>query len=326
MSDEQRVLTVTANPAIDQTLEIPGFAADKVNRVQSSRMDAGGKGINVATILGDLGVPTAVTGFLGSENTAVFERHFAEHGLQDRFVHVSGATRIGIKVVNPENHETTDINFPGLTIGAGEYAHLLRTVEELVVSGGWHVLSGSLPCGLDANFYADLIGVIRGKGGRVVLDTSGEPLCRAISAEPEVVKPNREELAELIGAEVHTVEDAIEAADHLLKGHTQMVVVSMGGEGAVFVNREKALTVRPPHVEVRSTVGAGDTMVAGIVRALQQGMNLEETARLATAFGAYAVSRYGAGIEMQAVEPLLAQVEICVAHRKAAYAAVPEGV
>lgn len=310
MKTTTRILTITPNPAIDQTLEIAGFAAGKVNRVLTSRMDAGGKGINVASILGDLNVPTVVTGFLGEQNAGLFEKHFAAKGLEDRFVRVPGSTRIGIKVVNTEDRETTDINFPGLNLGEESQEQLMRTVDELVVEGSWCVLSGSLPEGLKPDFYARLIERIHSLGGRVLLDTSGEPLRQAVAAEPDILKPNVAELEELFGEKVSTPQQIMDAADRLRGDRDALVVVSMGAEGALFASRETALQARPPRVHVYSTVGAGDAMVAGIVWAQLEGLDLEQTARLATAFGAYAVTRCGAGLEINQVRALMNQVSV----------------
>lgn len=315
------VLTVTANPAVDQTVEIPGFSTGKVNRVIGSHMNAGGKGINVATILSGLGATATVTGVLGKDNTEIFEEHFVEHKLVDRFLRIEGATRTGIKIVNPENGETTDINFPGLEIASGKVDQLLQAVEDLAQTDAWHVLSGSLPRGIAPDFYRRLIGIIRNRGGHVVLDTSGEPLRRAMAAEPEIVKPNLAELEELLQGPVRTLGEVEHAARKLLVGHTEMVVVSMGDEGAVFVTHDKALVARPPRVAVASTVGAGDAMVAGIVWSRMQHADVEQTARMATACGAYAVSRVGLGVDRAVIEALCARVEI-LAHTPA----VTEGV
>lgn len=304
------VLTVTANPAVDQTVEVPGFAAGKVNRVLRSRMDAGGKGINVATILSGLGATATVTGLLGSANAEIFEQHFVMHRIADRFLRVPGATRTGIKIVNTETQETTDINFPGLEIIPEQADLLLRTVEDLSEAGAWHALSGSLPRGIAPDFYRRLIEVIRNKGGHVVLDSSGESLREAMTAEPEIIKPNLAELEELLHEPVRTVADAQSAALQLLTGNTRMVVVSMGSEGAVFVMRETTLVAHPPRVEVASTVGAGDAMVAGIVWAQQQHASIEQTARIATACGAHAVSHVGASVDLAAIEALRSRVEI----------------
>lgn len=310
MTSLPRILTLTPNPAIDQTLEIAGFAAGQVNRVLTSRMDAGGKGINVASILADLQVPTVVTGFLGEQNAAIFEKHFAAKRLEDRFVRVPGANRVGIKVVNTENRETTDINFPGLQIGEESMTRLMRQVEELVVDGAWCVLSGSLPTGLNPDFYALLIARVHVLGGRVVLDTSGEPLRRAVAESPDILKPNLAELEELFGEKISTPQQALDAATRLRGDREALVVVSMGSDGALFCDGETALLARPPRVSVYSTVGAGDAMVAGIVWAQIQGLDLGETARLATAFGAHAVTRCEAGVEIDQVRALMHQVSV----------------
>jgi 1-phosphofructokinase len=310
MSGFAQVLTVTPNPAIDQTLEIAAFAAGRVNRVLSSRSDAGGKGVNVATILGELDVPVLVTGFLGEQNAKIFEQHFAAHKLQDRFLRVPGATRTGIKIIDTESRETTDINFPGVQVALEDASKLLGAVEELSDKGSWHVLSGSLPVGLEPDFYRGLIEAIHAKGGQVLLDTSSLPLRHAVAARPEILKPNLAELEELLDTPVRSVEQARAAAGELLTGSTRLVVVSMGGDGALFVTREVALVAQPPRVNVVSTVGAGDAMVAGIVWSLLQGMDLQETARWSTAFGAYAVTRCGAGVERQTVQTLKEQVKV----------------
>lgn len=291
------VVTVTLNPAIDQTLSIPGFAAGRVNRVVSSRSDAGGKGVNVACVLADLGVETLATGFLGAENAAVFETFFARKKIMDRFVRIAGSTRVGVKVVDDRKQETTDINFPGLTPAPEDVAELFERVAALAETGRWFVLSGSVPPGLSEDVYAGLIEAIHGKGGRVVLDTSGPPLEAALASRPDVVKPNAEELGALMGRPLDTPNSVRAAAVSLLKRGIRLVVVSMGGAGAVFVDREHAFLALPPKVEVRSTVGAGDAMVGGIIYGMIHDLPLEEVARMATGSGAYAVTRIGSGIE-----------------------------
>lgn len=283
------VVTVTLNPAIDQTLSIPGFAVGQVNRVAESRSDAGGKGVNVASFLADLGVEVIATGFLGSDNAAPFENLFLRKRIEDRFVRIAGSTRVGIKIV--DGHQTTDINFPGLSPNADDLAELNSRIAALAVPGRWFVLSGSVPPGVRSGIYASMIDSIHGKGGCVALDTSGPALREALASRPEVVKPNVDELSELVGHEPGDLPAAARALG------VQRVAVSMGEAGAVFVDGESALLARPPRVPVRSTVGAGDAMVAGLVYGMIRELPLEEAARFATASGAYAVTRVGSGIE-----------------------------
>jgi 1-phosphofructokinase len=297
------VVTVTLNPAIDQTLSIPAFAAGQVNRVAESRSDAAGKGVNVASFLADLGVEVIATGLLGSDNVAPFENLFLRKRIEDRFVRIAGCTRVGIKIV--DGQRTTDINFPGLSPTADDLAELNDRIVSLAVPGRWFVLSGSVPPGVPSSIYASMIDSIHGKGGCVALDTSGPALREALASRPELVKPNVEELRELIGHEPGDLRAAARALG------ARRVAVSMGEAGAMFVDGESALLARPPRVPVRSTVGAGDAMVAGLVYGMINELPLEEAARFATASGAYAVTRVGSGIEDPAEHRnLMSRVEI----------------
>jgi 1-phosphofructokinase len=303
------VVTVTLNPAIDQTLTVPGFAAGQVNRVTESRSDAGGKGVNVASFLSDLGVEVIATGFLGADNPAPFETLFQRKRIADRFVRIAGSTRIGIKIV--DDQRTTDINFPGLSPTAAEVDELLGRIVALAERGRWFVLSGGVPQGVPAGIYADLIQSIHGRGSYVALDTSGAPLREALASKPEIMKPNVEELSELVGRALDTPDAVRAAGESLLLRGVQRVAVSMGAAGAVFLEPGRALLARPPRVPVRSTVGAGDAMVAGMVHATLHARPLEDVARMATACGAYAVTRIGAGIEDRAEHRrLMSGVEI----------------
>jgi 1-phosphofructokinase len=264
----------------------------------------------VASFLADLGVPVLATGFLGDENTSIFERLFVSKAITDRFLRLPGCTRVGVKIVDPESHQTTDINFPGLTPGSDEIGQLISQVQNWAEPGSWFVLSGSIPLGLSPEIYSQLIQEIRGRGGRVALDTSGEPLQRAIALAPDVVKPNLAELEELTGRRLDGLHAVRDAAASLVEKGVGLVVVSMGAQGAVFVNQETALLARPPQVQVKSSVGAGDAMVSGIVYAKAQQLELAPTARLATALGAYAVTRFGAGLDLAQVHKYEKQVQV----------------
>jgi len=300
MSNEP-IVTVTLNPAIDQTLSIPGFAAGKVNRVAKQESHAAGKGVNVAVVLADLGVQVIVTGWLGDQNQELFKHLFASKRIDDRFIRVFGETRVGIKISDDKTGDTTDINFPGLTPSNDDLELLLNRIETLAKPNRWFALCGSVPAGVSEDIYAKLIDRIAAGGGNVVLDTSGKPLHAAIARGPAVAKPNVAELSELAGTALNTAADVVNAARaHLLDHGVKLAVVSMGGDGAIFVNREQALLAKPPKVTVKSTVGAGDAMVAGLIYAQQEGLSLEETARVSTALGTHAVMKVGAGLESPA--------------------------
>ncbi|HEY5894529.1 MAG TPA: 1-phosphofructokinase [Chthoniobacterales bacterium] len=275
-------VTVTLNAAIDQTLTIPEFTPGAVNRVKSSRSDPGGKGVNVASSLADHGLKVAVTGFLGTDNSASFDELFKEKNIANYFVRIPGLTRVGVKIADPVRNETTDINFPGLPPSPEDqrmFAALLK-----VLDADWFILSGSVPPGVDKAFYKELIVQLKASGKKVLLDASGDPLLNAVAAAPAIIKPNVAELEELMGRKLPEIGDVVGAARQLVSTGIALVVVSMGERGACFVTASEALLAVPPKIEITSTtVGAGDAMVAGIVTGQFRGLSLAETARLATA-------------------------------------------
>ena len=310
MSQEQQVVTVTINPAIDQTVVIPNFAAGAVNRVQSVQLDPGGKGINVASFLSDFGQPATVTGFLGADNDEIFRRFFARKGIEDRCVRIAGQTRIGVKISDEVQRQTTDINFPGQAPSPADIEHLFAILRELATSCEWFVLSGSIPAGVSAGIYREMVTMLSGK--KVVLDTSGEGFRQAVAAGPWLVKPNVDELGEFAGERLPTPAAIVQVARALVQRHgISSVVVSMGQEGAIFVEGQETVWAVPPSVEVKSTVGAGDAMVAGIVAGKIRGLALAECARLATAFSTSAITHIGSGLpSVKAVESGMEQVTI----------------
>lgn len=303
------VVTVTLNPAIDRTVTISNFTAGTVNRVEDSRSNPGGKGVNVASALADYGLKVAATGFLGLENAKSFEELFQRKSIADHFVRIAGQTRVGIKIMDPAQHETTDINFPGPATTASDQQTLKNRLVKL--EAPCFVLAGSLPPGIDPTFYRELILELKARGTRVILDTSGAPLAPALEAKPFLIKPNIDELEALLGTKLPDESAVIAAARELIARGIEMVVVSMGKNGACFVTATEAMTARPPDVEVQSTVGAGDAMVAGLITALSQKLSLPETAKLATAFSLHALTR-GANVPTAraAIEAWMPQVTL----------------
>ncbi len=311
MQNQPKIATVTLNPALDQTVAIDDFHAGTVNRVSHSRLDPGGKGINVATALADLGYQVVATGFLGKANPEMFERHFSARSIEDRLLRIEGATRIGIKIVDGSRDETTDINFPGPAPTAEDEVGLFATIEELTASCDWFVLAGSIPAGVAPDIYARLVTLIHDRGASVALDTSGEPLRLALERAPELIKPNTHELEELTGRPLPDREAIAEAGSRLLAKGVKTVVVSMGETGALFLEPEQSLFASPLAVEVRSTVGAGDAMLSGALAGTIRRASLADCARLATGCAAAAVGRVGAGLPSPAeLEVLVNRVEV----------------
>ncbi len=315
----KRVVAVSLNPSIDQTLAIPNFRAGAVNRVQAARLDAGGKGINVASFLADYGLPVTVTGFLGAENDAIFRCLFERKGIEDRCIRIAGQTRISVKVIDEVLRQTTDINFPGQAPGPDDIARLFAILEELAAGHEWFVLTGSLPRGVDAGIYAEMVRRLAGGPSgnkKVVLDTSGEAFRQALPAGPWLIKPNVDELSEYAGKPLESLASIREAAYEIMDRYPiPHVVISMGKEGAIFIESagqgRREVWAAPPAVEVKSTVGAGDALVAGIIAGQIQGLSLAECARLATAFSAIAVCQVGAGLpSLEAVQSAMERVTL----------------
>jgi len=308
-TDTLDIATVTLNPAIDRTVTISNFTAGAVNRVEASQDGPGGKGVNVASALADCALRTVATGFLGRENADIFEALFARKNIQDRFVRIAGRTRVGIKITDPVRALTTDINFPGPAPSPADVAALHETLAAL--HSAWWVVAGSIPPGLDPGIYREIIAALKARGSRVVLDASGEALRHAIEAGPHIVKPNLAELRALLGKRLTGTDSVIKAARKLLAKGIEMVVVSMGREGACFVTAAEAVIARSPDVEVGSTVGAGDAMVAGCVAAQIRGLPIDECARLASAFSLRLLTGGESGILRDiALEEAMSQVTV----------------
>ena len=239
-----------------------------------------------------------MTGYLGEENSDIFEQFFASKGIDDCFVRIPGNTRINVKVVDEANQQTTDINLPGQTPPDEAIHTLLQTIEQLSNSCDWFVLSGSLPPHVPTTIYATIISQLKRQKKRIILDTSGEALREGIQAGPTIVKPNIQELQQLVfgqGEKVigHVLKSEAEiqlAAHQLLNEDIALVVVSMGKQGAMLVEQETTLIATPPDMIVKKTFGAGDAMVAGLVAAQIEGLSLVDCGRLATAFSMGAIA------------------------------------
>lgn len=306
-----RIITITLNPAVDQTLYFTQFVVGQVNRVGRERLDPAGKGINVAKVLKSLGQDVAVSGFLGRENATIFERYFQAQEINNHFIKVDGATRVNTKIVDETSGLVSELNFPGIHYGTSNLQELEAVIKQLAVESEFFVLSGSLPGEAPIDLYRKFTEILKSYDCKVFLDTSGGALAEGIKAKPYAIKPNLEELKQLMGHSLDAEIDVLNAVDTLISGGISKVVISLGGKGALFADRTQRWLVRPPNVRVSSTVGAGDALVAGLVYGEAQGMSLEEQARWATAVAAASVAQPGtqAG-KLNEVEKILPNVII----------------
>jgi 1-phosphofructokinase len=306
-----KIATITLNPAIDQTASIPNFRAGEVNRVDWEQSDPGGKGVNVASFLTDFGFDVAVSGFLGKETAELFQTFFANKGIRDRFILIPGKTRINVKIIDDAQNQVTDINFPGQTPTAEDVVALNGAIDELATYCDWFIVSGSIPTGLAAAIYGELVDRLKAKGKTVVLDASGESLRQALPFAPYAIKPNIDELQELFGKKLENEGAIVQVAQDLLAKGIHTVVVSMGAKGAIFAEVNEIVVARPPTIDVVSTVGAGDAMVSGLVTGKLRGLPLVDCARLATAFSIGALSQVGPRLPpVETVESFVSQVAV----------------
>ena len=305
------IYTVTLNPALDKTVEIPGMALDTVNRITSMRTDPGGKGINVSKVIAKLGGESCAVGILGGESGRTLLAALEREGLRTHFRFVEGQTRTNLKIIDRALHTNTDINEPGLTVSPADLDALLRDLLGMVREGDIVVLAGSLPQGAPQDTYRVWTAACREKGARVCLDADGVLLAEGLKAAPYLIKPNEDELSRLVGHRLTDTDELIAEGRRLLKGGVTRVVISLGERGALYLRGNEVLYAEGLSVPVGSTVGAGDSVVAAIAYADSLGMSDEDAVRLSTATGAANVMCSGTQpAEREAVEKLLPQVKI----------------
>ncbi|GHE00557.1 1-phosphofructokinase [Streptomyces alanosinicus] len=283
------ILTVTPNPSLDRTYEVPSLERGEVIRATGERMDPGGKGVNVSRAVAAAGRRTIAVLPLGGAPGALVADLLDAQGIEVAPVPIAGATRSNIALAESDG-VLTKINAPGPELSAAEQALLLVTVREYSRDAEWIACCGSLPQGLAPSWYADVVTEVHAGGARIALDTSGRALLEALRARPDVVKPNAEELAEAVGRPLATVGDALKAAEEVRGMGARAVLASLGADGQLLVEDGGAWFATARVDAVRSNVGAGDSSLAGFLIAGGSG---PEALASAVAHGAAAVQLPG---------------------------------
>jgi len=313
------IVTVTPNPGLDRTLTVPRITFNEIMRAKASRLDWGGKGLNVSRALQALGVESVATGFLGGATGQMLERGLHDLGIATDFVPIAGETRTNTVVAEVETERHVKVNEAGPTVRAEEVAAFLDRARGQIRPGDIWVLCGSLPPGLAPDFYARVIALVKAGGAMALLDSSGEPLRLGCAAAPYLVKPNAVEAEEMTGRRISSDADVLAAVGFFLQLGIELVALSLGAEGLLLASKHQAVWARPPRVPVRNPVGAGDALLAGVASALdgagrpQRGHNrpaLEDIARWGVAAGTAAAMREGVSFGPRAeVETLCQQVQ-----------------
>ncbi|MFH5812403.1 1-phosphofructokinase [Companilactobacillus sp. FL22-1] len=256
------IYTITVNPSIDYVLQLKALTTGEVNRTTSDVKLPGGKGINVSRILKALNINSMALGFVGGATGSMFEELLAQHDLKTSFTRVKEDTRINVKINAVDQNEETEINGAGPNISTSEKQTFMDNLNE-IGKGDIVVMAGSLCKNLNNNFYLDIAKKIQKQGAEFVIDTTGQALLDTLPLHPLVVKPNHHELADLFNVTFKNDQEIITYARKLLEKGAKHALVSMAGDGALLVTKDKAYKSNAPKGTVINSVGAGDSMIAG---------------------------------------------------------------
>ncbi len=306
------ILTITLNPSVDIAYQLDTFHLDTVNRVENVQKTAGGKGLNVTRVLKQIGEDVVATGFIGGEIGSYVKKQLTRNDIKNSFVEIGSETRNCIAVLH--DGKQTEILEQGPTIQEHEALNFIEHLEIILNNVDVVVISGSLPKGLASNYYVEIVELCKKCGVAVVLDCSGEALKKVLESQqkPTVIKPNTEELSQLIGKEVT---DDIQELKSVLSGQLfqgiDWIVVSLGAKGAFAKHNDKFYRVRIPKIKVVNPVGSGDSTVAGIAAGLVHALPEAELLKNANVLGMLNAQEEQTGyVNLENAESLYSQIEV----------------
>lgn len=305
------IYTLTLNPAVDRELAVDKIVFDTVLRASEWRVDCGGKGFNVARMLQSLGTSSVALGFAAGKSGELLDDALRLLGIETDFVWIGGETRTNVSIVSADHAHHVKVNEPGPTVSETDLAKLVQKVRRLArPDDGW-VLAGSLPPGVPPAFYAEIISILQSAGARVFLDTSDEALRQSCAAKPFLVKPNAAEAQELTGLPINTPAEIAAVGAAIQAMGPVNVIISLGKQGALLVDGKGAWLAASPEIVERNPIGAGDSMVAGLVWGLSQGHSMPDALRRGIACGAATASQNGTSVgSLAQVNALLTQVSL----------------
>ncbi|WP_062288242.1 1-phosphofructokinase [Demequina phytophila] len=289
------IVTLTPNPSVDRAITVDALLRGEVHRAGGVRVDAGGKGVNVARAITAQGGDAVAVLPVGGPEGRLLEELLDGAGVPRRSVPIAGAARMNISVLEPDG-TTTKLNEPGPELSPAEVESLFDATVDAAAFATWVVGCGSLPPGAPEDLYALLVARARAAGTKVAIDSSGAPFAAAVAARPDLIKPNHEELAELVDHPLPTLGDVRAAALDLVAGGIPTVAVSLGGDGALLVTADQAVHARATIAAAVSTVGAGDCMLAGLLHGLSRPVPAADALAEGVAWGAAAVTLPGSRV------------------------------
>jgi len=305
------IYTLTLNPAVDRELTVPEIVFDDVLRASSGRVDYGGKGFNVSRMLAVLGAETVALGFAGGRSGQLLAEGLAGLGIETDFIWIDGETRTNVSIVAADHSHYIKVNEAGPTISVAEQQALMVKIRALVKAGDWWVLAGSLPPGVPGTAYAKIIQIVLNAGAYAILDSSGEALRLGCAARPTLVKPNASEASILTNRVVTTTDQIAAAAEAIRVTGAGNVIISLGEEGALLASAAGYWQAISPAIHERNPIGAGDSMVGGLVWAMSQNAPPDEVLRWGVACGAATAATGGTGLgALEEIAALVEKVEI----------------
>jgi 1-phosphofructokinase len=297
------IYTVTLNPSLDYIVEVDQVTLGELNRTKNETKFPGGKGINVSQVLKRLDVDSRALGFLGGFTGDYIEEFLTSHGINTDFVKVDEDTRINIKL---KSEDETEINAKGPNITEENFEALKGKIRELT-SEDILVLAGSIPSTMPESTYEELVKLCNENGTKFIVDAEGELLKKVLPLNPFLIKPNHHELGDLFNTVINFCEEVIPYGRELIKQGAQNVIVSLADKGAVLINKDLALIATSPKGDVKSSVGAGDSMVAGFIATYEKTKSIEEAFRFSVAAGS--ATAFSIGLcTREKMESLLPQV------------------
>jgi 6-phosphofructokinase 2 len=304
------IYTITLNPALDRTIWIQKVRDDVSNRILEEKSFAGGKSVDVSKVLKNLGVDNIALGFVGGFAGRELEGRLLNEGIETDFVRVSGETRTNIIIHETDTGKQLAFNARGPEIKPDELMQFIEQLERLPC-GEVVAIGGSIPLGVSPEIYRKIINLVKKCQAKVVLDVDGEALRQGIKALPNVIKPNIHELSELAGRELKGLDDVVSAARSINQQGVEIVLISMGAKGILLVSDGQQYLAVPPNVNVESTIGAGDSSVAGFIFGLVQGKDLKQCLIYAVAAGTATTLRQGTALcQKDDFERIVPQVSI----------------
>lgn len=289
---KHQIITLTINPSLDKSTHFTGLVAEQKMRCQTPHYDAGGGGINVSKAISKLGGSSLCVFTSGGSSGEMLEELIQKSGIESQVLKTKNWTRENFIAVDDATKSQYRFGFPGNELSETEIETLFATIKDFQTD--YLVISGSLNEGLPTNFYSKIAQIAKASGVKVIADTSGEALQKVLETGVYLVKPNIGELAKLIGVERLELSDVEKAAKKLIeKGSAEIIVVSLGAEGAILVTKDTTEFVAAPKAEKKSTVGAGDSMVGGMVWALSQNKTLKEVIQIGVCCGTAATMNEG---------------------------------